>query len=86
MKKLICEKDVELLQRQGEKYLYADHDTLVTTAAKDLARHYRIEITDDPARAKSGKPAAAQTANKTDAPCTIDSEELFSHLMAAVGK
>ncbi len=44
MKKLICAKDVEALERQGQKIFYIDENTLVTPAAKDAARACGVEF------------------------------------------
>lgn len=45
MKKLICVKDIENLQKNGQKVLYVDACTIVTPSAKDLAKAAGIEIT-----------------------------------------
>jgi len=38
MKKLICAKDVENLDKQGKKVFYIDKDTIITAAAEDAAK------------------------------------------------
>lgn len=38
MKKLICAKDVENLNKQGQKTIYFDSDTIITPAAEDAAK------------------------------------------------
>lgn len=38
MKKLICAKDVENLDKQGKKVFYIDSDTIITAAAADAAK------------------------------------------------
>lgn len=38
MKKLICAKDVEILNKQGKKVFYIDSDTIITPSAKDAAK------------------------------------------------
>ena len=35
MKKLICAKEVEALEKQGQKVMYIDDNTLITPSAKD---------------------------------------------------
>lgn len=63
MKKLICAKDVEALEKQGQKVFYIDEDTLVTPSAKDAARVCGIEFsTETPA------PAACTPACEAPAP------------------
>lgn len=44
MKKLICAKDVETLEKQGQKIFYIDENTLVTPSAKDAAKNCGIEF------------------------------------------
>ncbi|MFV0515816.1 MAG: cupin domain-containing protein [Aminipila sp.] len=47
MKKLICAKDVETLQKQGQKVFYIDEDTLITPSAKDAAKSCGITFSTD---------------------------------------
>ena len=44
MKKLICAKEVEAVQKQGEKILYIECGTIITPSAKDAARAAGIEF------------------------------------------
>lgn len=44
MKKLICAKDVESLDKQGKKVFYIDKDTIITAAAEDTAKNCGIEF------------------------------------------
>ncbi len=44
MKKLICAKDVETLDKQGEKVCYIDSNTIVTPSAQDTAKKCGIEF------------------------------------------
>lgn len=44
MKKLICAKDIEAVQKKGEKVFYVDSDTIITPSAKDLAKASGIEF------------------------------------------
>lgn len=49
MKKLISVKDIENAEKQGQKVLYIDSDTIITPSAKDAASACGIEFsTDDP--------------------------------------
>jgi len=47
MKKLICAKEVEALQKQGKKVFYIDCDTIITPSAKDAAKAAGIEFSTD---------------------------------------
>lgn len=47
MKKLICAKDVENLDKQGKKVFYVDGDTIITPAAKDAAKILGIEFSSE---------------------------------------
>lgn len=38
MKRLICNKDVEYVIKQGKKVIYIDKDTIVTPSAQDMAK------------------------------------------------
>ena len=50
MKKLICAKEVETLQKQGKTIFYIDCDTIVTPSAKDAAKAAGIKFsTESPA-------------------------------------
>ena len=44
MKKLICAKDVEALEKQGQKVMFIDSKTIITPAAKDAAKVFGIEF------------------------------------------
>ena len=44
MKKLICAKEVEALEKQGQKVMYIDDNTLITPSAKDAAAACGIEF------------------------------------------
>lgn len=44
MKKLICAKDVENLDKQGKKVFYIDKDTIITAAAEDAAKIFGIDF------------------------------------------
>ena len=44
MKKLISVKDIEAIEKKGQKVVYIDNNTIVTPAAIDTAKGYGIEI------------------------------------------
>jgi len=48
MKKLVCAKEVEALQKQGKTVFYIDCDTIITPSAKDAAKAAGIEFSDKP--------------------------------------
>lgn len=47
MKKLICAKDVETLNKQGKKVFYIDSDTIVTPSANDAAKVLGISFSSE---------------------------------------
>jgi ethanolamine utilization protein EutQ len=47
MKKLICVKDVEQVEKEGQKVFYIDNNTIITPSAKDAAKSYGIEFSTD---------------------------------------
>jgi len=47
MKKLICVKDVETQNKQGNKIFYIDNDTIITPSAKDAAKVFGIEFSSE---------------------------------------
>ncbi|HEY8891972.1 MAG TPA: cupin domain-containing protein [Clostridium sp.] len=47
MKKLICVKDVEDVEKQGQKVFYIDSDTIITPSAKDAARAFGMEFSNE---------------------------------------
>lgn len=44
MKKLICAKEVEELNKKGQKTFYIDSDTIITPSAKDAAKAYGMKF------------------------------------------
>lgn len=44
MKKLICVKDIEAVEKQGKKVFYIEENTIITPSAKDAARLSGIEF------------------------------------------
>ena len=67
MKRLICAKDVETLEKQGQKVIYIDKDTILTPSAKDAARACGITFSKE-----APAPAACET------PVTSVSEAVVS--------
>ena len=65
MKKLICTKEVEEAEKQGQKVIYIDENTLVTPAAKDAAINAGIEFVCGQApEACAAAPAGAAPADR----------------------
>lgn len=81
MKKLICVKDVEELDKQGQKVLYIDDNTIVTPAAKDAAKNCGIEFSTKKncCEVKSSEPAKPFGSE-------IDSDMIYTVLKAMMDK
>lgn len=84
MKKLICAKEVEALEKQGQKVMYIDADTIITPSAKDAAQACGIEFsTEAPAACTAAEPAPAAPAVSQGG---IDSELIYKALTALMEK
>lgn len=86
MKKLICAKEVEALEKQGQKVMYIDADTIITPSAKDAAAACGITFSAD-TPACCSETAAAPAAPCASAPQSgsengIDSELIYKALTA----
>ncbi|MBM7854165.1 ethanolamine utilization protein EutQ [Desulfohalotomaculum tongense] len=44
MKKLVCANEVQTASEKGQRILYVDSDTIITPAAKDLAKELGVEF------------------------------------------
>lgn len=95
MKKLICAKQVEAVEKQGKKVLYIDSDTIITPSAKDAAANLGIEFSTEPepceapACAASACEPAAPAAPAAQAPAAggeIDTEVIYKALQALLAK
>ena len=75
MKKLICAKEVEALEKQGQKVMYIDDNTLITPSAKDAAAACGIEFSTE------APPAPTPPAQNG-----IDSELIYKALTALMEK
>ena len=86
MKKLICAKEVEALEKQGQKVMYIDDNTLITPSAKDAAAACGIEFSTEapPAPTPQACNSAAAPAAAPAAPAQngIDSELIYKALTA----
>lgn len=81
MKKLICVKDVEAMDKQGQKVIYIDSNTIITPAAHDSAKECGVEFSFEK-KCCDVKPS--EPANPFgDA---IDSNMIYSVLKALVDK
>ena len=85
MKQLICAKEVEALEKQGQKVMYIDENTIVTPSARDAAAACGIEFSTE-APACCSEPAAAPAPCTESAPASskegIDSELIYKALTA----
>jgi ethanolamine utilization protein EutQ len=81
MKKLICAKDVEDLEKQGQKVLYIDSKTIITPAAKDAAKVFGIDFSTEK---KSSGSELSKLANSSTG--EIDSQMIFTVLKALADK
>ena len=78
MKKLICVKDVDLIEQQGQKIIYIDERTIITPAARDAAKIYGIDFS---SKQESYKASAPITNNQQ-----IDSEMIYKALNIMMDK
>ena len=74
MKKLICVKDVETAEKQGQKVVYINCDTIVTPSAKDAARNSGIEFSTETPVPEVKKSCEVETPCETKASETKASE------------
>jgi ethanolamine utilization protein EutQ len=81
MKKLICAKDVEAVEKQGQKVLYIDSKTIITPAAKDAAKVFGIEFSTEQ---KSSGSELSNLANSNSG--EIDSQMIYTMLKALSDK
>lgn len=86
MKKLICAKEVESLEKKGQKVMYIDCDTIITPSAKDAAAACGMEFsTQAPPCCEDPQPLQTQAQ-----PCSndggIDSETIYKALQALMSK
>jgi ethanolamine utilization protein EutQ len=81
MKKLICAKDVEDLEKQGQKVMFIDRKTIITPAAKDAAKVFGIEFSTEK---KCGGSEISNLANSSSG--KIDSQMIYTVLKALADK
>ena len=81
MKKLICAKEVEAVQKQGKKVLYIDCDTIITPSAKDAAKAAGIEFSTE-------SPACCEAPAEIAKTCEggIDSDMIYNVLKTMMEK
>lgn len=87
MKKLICAKDVEELNKQGKKVFPIDCKTIITPSAKDAAKLYGIKFSDNPACCEETLVGSAcEKISEVAANCGtgIDSNMIFNVLKTLV--
>lgn len=81
MKKLICVKDVEELDKQGQKVFYIDQNTIITPSAKDAAASCGMEFSFDKPCCEEVNPKPIKT-DKGE----IDSNMIYEVLKALADK
>lgn len=81
MKKLICAKDVEAVEKMGQKVLYIDSKTIITPAAKDAAKVFGIEFSTEK---KCSESELSNLANPSSG--EIDSQMIYTVLKALADK
>ncbi|MCI8647245.1 MAG: DUF861 domain-containing protein [Firmicutes bacterium] len=92
MKKLICAKEVERLEKEGQKVMYIDEDTIITPSAKDAAAACGIEFSTEapPCCTQEAAPAPQAACQTAPAPAAgqpgIDSELIYKALTALMEK
>lgn len=86
MKKLICAKDVEAVQKQGQTVMCIDEDTLITPSARDAAGNYGITFSTEAAPCCTAEPAQACNTAAPAAGSGIDSDLIYKALTALVEK
>lgn len=81
MKKLICAKEVETLQKQGKTIFYIDCDTIVTPSAKDAAKAAGIKFSTE-------SPACCESAAEVVKACEggVDSNMIYEVLKTLMDK
>ena len=81
MKKLICAKDVESMDKQGKKVFYIDSDTIITAAAADAAKLCGIEFSNASSccEARASEPGKAAQGE-------IDSQMIYAALKTMLDK
>lgn len=87
MKKLICAKDIETAQKQGQKVFYIDCDTILTPSAKDAARACGIEFSTDTPVCEIKSPCDVKVSEPVKA-CEgeIDSDMIYKVFKAMMEK
>lgn len=87
MKKLICAKDIEAAEKQGQKVFYIESDTIITPSAKDTARACGIEFSMDTpvCEVKACEPAKA-CAPVAGSEGGIDSDMIYKVFKAMMDK
>jgi ethanolamine utilization protein EutQ len=88
MKKLICVKDIEALEKQGKKIFHIDGDTIITPSAKDAARLGGIEFSYEAECCAEKSSCCEEKASMPEKTTTgeIDSNMIYTVLKAMLEK
>ena len=81
MKKLICAKEVEAVQKEGKKVLYIDCGTIITPSAKDAAKAAGIEFSTEFCPCCQGSSETAEACESG-----IDSDMIYNVLKTMMEK
>lgn len=88
MKKLICVKDIEALNKEGKKVFYIDDNTIITPSAKDAAKNSGIEFSYDSVCLEVKSPCCEEKVSEPEKTSTgeIDSNMIYTVLKAMLEK
>ncbi|AET70786.1 ethanolamine utilization protein [Desulfosporosinus orientis DSM 765] len=89
MKKLISANDVKAAAKEGQKQLAVDSNTIITMAAKDMAREVGIEFTTEIQAVSKPGVSYASPENDRSQDCrenSIDPEMIFQVVKAVLSK
>ncbi|WP_342429384.1 cupin domain-containing protein [Neobacillus sp. FSL H8-0543] len=81
MRKLICIKDVEAFEKQGQKIVYIESNTIITPAARDAAKVSGIEFSYEKKACESISPVHEKTGTGE-----IDSNMIYAVLKSMMDK
>ncbi|MGI6751797.1 MAG: cupin domain-containing protein [Anaerovoracaceae bacterium] len=81
MRKLICAKDVEAIEKEGKKVLHIQCDTIITPSARDLAKATGIEFSTDDCPCCTGTACVPTTWEGV-----IDSDKIYNLLKAMLDR
>ncbi|MDP4161145.1 MAG: ethanolamine utilization protein EutQ, partial [Bacillota bacterium] len=84
MKKLVSANEVKVAAEKGQKVYYVDCDTIITAAAKDLAKELGLEFTTDSSAAGNHTCKESGLPRKDSRENEIDPEMIFQVVKAVL--